>query len=325
MSVVLNAVLPVFLLASLGYLLSRIGFIDAQFSRGLNRLVYWIGLPSLLYHKIAHQELDWSSTAAVLYSFFAALGATILVAYLVRYLIKVAPKSTGEFVQASYRGNLGYIGLPIVLYAVSESTLERTSSLAAITLAPCAIVFNIIAVVLMVVHQPDSHQQRRGYIFALITNPLIIGGTLGVLAAVFHVRLPLFVDRSIEGLSNMSVPIALLGLGSSFGVFGIQDVNRNFVLTAAATTVLKVLISPLLGIIFSLWFQLDFVEARIVTVYLASPTAIASHVIVGQFQGDEKLAASSIVTATLASLFVLPIALWVTSESMWNQMSSIVG
>ena len=323
MSVALNAVLPVFLLAVMGYVLFRVGFINAEFSRGLNRLVYWIGLPCLLYHKIAGQVLDWSSVGAVLVAFFFALGCTILVAYIAGYFLKVEKNSTGAFVQAAYRGNLGFIGLPIVLYAATGNVLEQTSSLAALALAPCAIVFNIIAVTLMILHQPDSDGKRPGYLSSFGTNPLIIGGTLGVCAALFQWQLPLFLDRSIEGLSNMSVPVALLGLGSAFGIFGIRDVDRNFVVAASTATFLKVLISPLFGILFSLLFQLDHVEARIVTIYLATPTAIASHVIVGQFRGDEKLAASAIVSATLASILFLPLALWCTSEQTWSNILSL--
>lgn len=323
MLLVQDAVLPVFILATLGYVLFKAGFINIELSRGLNRLVYYIGLPSLLYHKISKQELDWSSAGNVLTAFFVALILTIVIAYIVGFSIKVSPHSRGAFVQAAYRGNLGFIGLPIVLYAVAPGTLERTSSLAAFALAPCAIAFNVIAVSLMIIHRPDSETKKSNFFWTLFTNPLIIGGLLGVAAAYFHWRLPLFIERSIEGMSNFSVPAALLGLGSSFGAFGIQSVNRQFVVAATATTLIKVFMSPFLGILFSLLFQLDFVEARIVVVYLATPTAIASHVIVGQFKGDEQLAASAIVAATLSSVIFIPLALWATQEKTWLWLVSL--
>ena len=322
MSLVMDAVLPVFILAGLGYFLFRIGFIKAELSRGLNQLVYWVGLPSLLFHKISHQDLNWSSVGNVLSGFFAALILTIILAYVAAILLKIDGNSFGAFIQASYRGNLGFIGLPIVLYSVTEATWERSSSLAALALAPCAIAFNVIAVLVMIRHQPRDREQRPQYLFFFFTNPLIIGGLLGILAALFHWKIPLAVDRSLEGLSNMSVPVALLGLGSSMGAFGIQGLDREFLTAASGATFLKVLVSPFLGVVCSLLLGLDFVEARIVTVYLAAPTAIASHVIVGQFRGDEKLAASATVSATVVSIFFLPIALWVTKEETWTVLRS---
>ena len=324
MSLGLDAVIPVFLLAGLGYLLHRIGFIKAEFSRGLNQLVYWIGLPSLLFHKIAHQQLNWSSVAHVLGAFFLALIFTIFLSYLLARLWKIDDRSAGAFVQASYRGNLGFIGLPIVLYSATPATVERASSLAALSLAPCAIAFNIIAVLIMIRHQPDSSEYRPRYFHSLFSNPLIIGGLLGIFAALFQWQIPTAVDRSIEGLSNMSVPIALLGLGSSIGVFGFREIDREFLMAALGATLLKILFSPLLGVFCALLMGLDFVEARIVAVFLATPTAIASHVIVGQFRGDEKLAASSIMTATIGSVFFIPLALWITDESIWNALQNAI-
>ena len=318
MTQVLDAVLPVFLLAALGFFLSRIGFITEPISRGLNQLVYWIGLPCLLFHKISHQELDWNSVGKVMAAFFASLVCTIVLAYVSSLILKIQKESIGAYVQSAFRGNLGFIGLAIILYSVSEATLERSESIAAVALAPFAIAFNVIAVILMVVHQPQSDSPKPNLFYSMVTNPLIIGGVLGVSAAMFHWQIPLFADRSLAALSDMSIPLALLGLGSSFGSFNLQGIDRSFVTAAASSSLLKVLISPAIGVLFGLWFQLDPIEARIVVIYLATPTAIASHVIVGQFKGDEKLAATSIVTATLLSIFFLPLGLWITHEETWN-------
>lgn len=322
MILVFNAVLPVFLLAALGFWLYRIGFISTEISTGLNKLVYWVGLPSLLFHKISRQHLDWGSVGDVLLAFFSALIVTILLAYLATFWLRVRSDSVGAFVQAAYRGNLGFIGLPIVLYSVSAETMERSQAIAAIALAPCAIVFNLVAVFLMIIHQPERDGARPRILLSMVTNPLIIGGAAGVLVAFLQMPVPLFLGRSFEGLSNMSVPVALIGLGSSFGAYGWEEIDRRFVLAASGSTILKVVISPLLGILFALGFQLDAVEARIVVVYLATPTAIASQVIVGQFGGDEKLAGSAIVVATLASILFLPVALWLTQEPVWSSLSA---
>ncbi|MEC9092745.1 MAG: AEC family transporter [Planctomycetota bacterium] len=325
MVLVLNAVLPVFLLAALGYFLFRIGFITRDISVGLNQLVYWVGLPSLLFHKISRQQLEWSSVSDVLSAFFLALAGTVLLAYVISWFLRIDAKSLGAFVQAAYRGNLGFIGLPIVLYSFSQGDIERSEAIAAISLAPCAIAFNIIAVALMIAHQPKTPAKRPRFLFFFLTNPLIVGGVLGVTAASLELDLPLFVDRSFEGLSNMSVPVALLGLGASLGFFGIKEFKRDLVVAIFGTTLLKILVSPLLGVVMSVFLVLDFVEARIVVIYLATPTAIASNVIVGQFGGDEKLAASSIVSATLGSILFLPLALWITGEQTWGKLLQLAG
>ncbi|RME40753.1 MAG: AEC family transporter, partial [Deltaproteobacteria bacterium] len=49
---IITIVLPVFLVILLGWLLRRIGLIDAAFLATTNRLVYYVALPLLLFHRI---------------------------------------------------------------------------------------------------------------------------------------------------------------------------------------------------------------------------------------------------------------------------------
>lgn len=320
MLVALNAVLPVFLLTALGFALGKFGTIDSKLAEGLNRLVYWIGLPSLLFHKIYNQQLQWNSVGVILAAFFLALLSTVGLAYILVWLGKMSDGSKAAFVQASYRGNLGFIGLPIVLYASSDAIRSHAETLAAVSMAPAAIGFNLIAVWLMVRHQPpgEPNGRKSSLLYPFVTNPLIVAGSIGVGFALMKWSIPQFLDRTLGGLSDMSVPVALLGLGASMAYFSTESLKSSKLLWGTGLAVfLKVAISPLLGFLFAIWFGLAPVEARIVMVFLATPTAIASFVLVGQFRGDQQLAATTIVLSTVFCVLSLPAALWVTQDSVW--------
>lgn len=320
-----NAVLPVFLLMILGFYLFHIRLMTGEFATGLNRLVYWIGLPSLLFHKIATQTLDWGSVSNVLFAFFLALAATIMIAYVISYFQKMDDATTGSFVQAAYRGNLGFIGLPIVLYSATEATGSRMEALAAISMAPAAIAFNLIAVTVLLRHQPKSETKAPNLFLSMLKNPLIISGFLGIAVATWEIKLPTFLDRSFDELSKMAVPAALLGLGASFASFGFKSLNaKSLIRHTLICSILKGLVSPCLGLVASLILSLDALEARIVIVYLATPTAIASFVLAGQFGSNEKLAATSIIVSTFVSILSLPLGLWVTGNQVWDWLSQMV-
>ncbi|MEZ4770493.1 MAG: hypothetical protein R2844_18950 [Caldilineales bacterium] len=51
--IVVNILAPIFLLIGLGLLLRRQGFAPESFFRQLNRLIYWVALPALLFSKMA--------------------------------------------------------------------------------------------------------------------------------------------------------------------------------------------------------------------------------------------------------------------------------
>jgi predicted permease len=88
--------------------------------------------------------------------------------------------------------------------------------------------------------------------------------------------------------------------------------------------VLKGLISPLLGLLSAILLGLDALEARIAIVYLATPTAIASFVLAGQFGSNEKLAATSIIVSTFVSIVSLPLGLWVTGDDVWQWLCQVI-
>lgn len=51
---ILSVLLPVMLLIALGSLLERIRFVGPELIGGLNKLTYWVALPSLIFRAAAH-------------------------------------------------------------------------------------------------------------------------------------------------------------------------------------------------------------------------------------------------------------------------------
>ena len=46
----INAVMPIIMLIVLGYILKQVGFLDANFVKRGNKLVFRVGLPALLFY-----------------------------------------------------------------------------------------------------------------------------------------------------------------------------------------------------------------------------------------------------------------------------------
>ncbi|MFA7485368.1 MAG: AEC family transporter, partial [Phycisphaerae bacterium] len=56
---VINILLPVFIIIALGTILRRTNFMSQEVALGLNRLVFWVGLPSLLFYEVATAKYDY--------------------------------------------------------------------------------------------------------------------------------------------------------------------------------------------------------------------------------------------------------------------------
>ena len=329
---IFNSILPVILLLALGFLLRRGKFFTEDFVKSMSQLVYWIGLPALLVGKLSTANYEFDALREVLVVFFGAMFAVMAVGWIVAKLMGMPQRSKGAFVQAGFRGNLGFLGLPIVLFSLTGLDpvhAAELTSLAVLLLAPGSLVHNVASVCVMVATEENNNEVNEGVAkvpgqsnlsrvcWSLISNPLIIavliGIGLGTMRGEFSI--PIFLNRTLVSLGQMSVPLALLAVGASFTQFKLPG---SPIQTGIATFI-KIVVAPSIGLLLAWCVGLSAMEARVVLVYLATPTAVASFILVEQFRGDEALAASAVVVSTLLSIVTLAVALWVTTDVVWEK------
>jgi predicted permease len=137
----------------------------------------------------------------------------------------------------------------------------------------------------------------------VMTNPLFIACVAGGICLYFLPPLPLFISRSCEAVGAISLPLALIGIG---GVMVQSRVAGSGVASLAASLI-KVAVSPLVGLWAAHLVGLGANETKIALLLLACPTAVTSYVVAEQLGGDEKLSAAIIVVSTFLSIISLSI------------------
>lgn len=302
---VLGIVLPAFLVILLGVALTRSRFMSAGLIAELNRLTYYVGLPAYLFISIA--DASFGGGRAI--TLFAVMGAgtlaTLLIGYVIAKLRRIPAESFGSFLHASIRGNLAYIGLPVVSLAIAahagpdEAVLKQVALLA---MAPLVVVTNTLGVLLLLIgHGKPGRAMVRTIIVQLLTNPLLIASAAGVLFAAAGARLPLWLHQSVSIVGQMALPLALLCIGGTLIVIPLRGKRSN----ALLASLLKVAVAPAVAWPIGLQLGLSANELRVVLLFLATPTAAASFTLAGKLGGDEALAATSVVLSTLLSILSL--------------------
>ena len=215
--------------------------------------------------------------------------------------------------QAAFRGNLAYIGIPVLAYSLSESPTEssnRALATAVIVMVFTMALYNILAVIVL---QSSMHSARgidwRRTVLSILSNPLLLAGLLGLVVPLLRITLPSFLQRALEALGAAAVPIALMCIGGSLATTSLRG-RRSWIVTAA---LLKVAALPYLVFLFTRLAGLEPPDQRTALVLASCPTAAAAFVMARQMGGDEALASGSIALSTLLSFISLSIALWVTS------------
>ncbi len=297
---------PILLLVVLGIFLGRLRFLGVEFSADLNKLVFWIALPALLFRSVAHAEHPGPKT----YSLLALLiGATLVIAlagWLLALALRLPEHSRGTLSQSAFRGNLAYIGIPVLAYAFADQPGNSGAfGTAVIVMAVLMIFYNVLAVVVLSIGHRSENPIRTA-LTSIFSNPLLLAGMAGLPLALTGTRLPAFLDRALESLGGAAVPIALLCIGGSLAHARPGDRLRE-ILGAAA---LKTFALPALVYFSAPLFGLVGADLRIALVLSACPTAAAAFVMARQMGGDGPLASGSIVVSTVLAAVSLPLALF---------------
>jgi len=298
---VVNTLAPLFFLVALGAVLRRGQFAPASFWRETNRFVYWVALPALMFYKTAEAPVPGGTALRVSLVLLAGTVVCVAVGYGVGRLLGLRPPSVASFVQGAYRGNLFYVGLPVVLFAlggVGEAG-AATEALAVVAIAPLVPVYNITAVLVLLAGRGhadgETGRRLRAVLLHIATNPLILSCVGGLGFRFVGATLPLALGRSLSLLSRVALPLALLGIGASLTL----EALRRGAAAGLVSAAIKVGVAPLVGVVVGPLLGLDGTTQRMTLLYLACPTAIVSYVMAERLGGDGPLSSSIVVESTL--------------------------
>jgi len=308
---------PIFLMIALGWALQVRRILPEEFFAGLNVLTFYIGLPALLLVSIATSPVEPGPALRIFYVIVAATAAITLLAYPLARMFKLDGPGIGAFMQASMRGNLAYIGLPVLFYALDSGSGAANSdsadlrAVAMLVLAPLVPLYNIACVIILAHHaggignRPSIAAMAR----KVATNPLLIACLLGLIIAATGIGMPATLVRTLRPLGQMALPLALLAIGASFTRGGIHRHLRP----AIGASLLKVALAPLLGLVCARILGLPPTETKMALIFLACPTAVTSYIMAEQMGADADLAGGAVVASTLLSFVPLALILLISA------------
>lgn len=209
----LNATVPVFAMIILGMLFKKIGIIDDVFASRMNKFVFLIPLPVLLFKDLATLDFNtiWD-TKFVLFCFFITI-LCILIVTLLSFLLK-NKQNQGEFIQASYRSSAALLGIALIQNVYGKATMAPLMIIGSVPL------YNIMAVVVLSFFSPErkglSKEVWLKTIKGILTNPILIGIVVGILWSLLHLPMPTMLDKTVTSIGNVATPLGLMAIGATF-------------------------------------------------------------------------------------------------------------
>ena len=306
---IITTLSPVLVMILLGYLLRRYDFFSQRTVRDLSSLVYWVGLPCLLFYQLSTSSFHFADCGRVYAVLVISMAGCILAAYLLSILFRIPAGSVTAVVQGAFRGNLAFIGLPVLMYSFSGAPAEVSASVqvtAVLVLGLMVLTNNVAAVFVFLAGRQAFSIKAVGKIaFGIVSNPLLISTAAGLAAGALIRSLPVVLDRTLSGISQMVLPLALISVGAAIAG---QKINRHL-LPAGLATFIKLGLGPVLGYLaVRFLIPLDAEHLRLAMIFMACPTAAASYVLADQLGGDHELTASIVVLTSVLSVVSLSAA-----------------
>lgn len=295
--------LPVFSLVFIGIWLKWRNKIDDTFTVKASYIVFNLALPVLMFAAIVRTDINQIANARLITFALSIAFLSFFVLWFGARFYHVKAANLGVFVQASFRSNLGILGLAFCVTTFAEPGL----AIGALLLAVITPIYNILSIYALT--HAASMEARMNWpqlLRDVITNPLIVAILCALPLAYMQWQPPAIMMRSIDYLAAMTLPLALICIGGSLSLSALRQSQALSWLSVA----IKLVLLPLVVGLSAYGFGFRGVELGCLILMFASPTAAASFVMVRAIGGNHVLAANIIALTTLVSMFTLSIAIY---------------
>lgn len=286
--------LPDFLLIVLGYGLCHHTVLNRSVWDGVERLVYYLLFPVLLFVAIVKQPLQPGAVASLAGCGLTVIGIGIALAYSLGRLPGVDARTHASGAQIAFRFN-SYVAL-----ALAER-LGGVQSVAwiALLIALCVPLCNMAAV------WPLARHAGNNFLHELARNPLIIGTVSGLAGNLLGLHVPEVLNTTLTRIGGAALPLGLMAVGAGLRMGALQDAPR----LAAALLGIRHLVLPAIAILLVRLTDLPPAQQTVVVAFSALPTASSAYVLAARMGGNASYVAGLISLSTLIGMVGLPLAL----------------
>jgi hypothetical protein len=297
----LNAVVPLFLMMAVGYVIRLTGLMNDISARQVNRCIFKVFLPLMLFINI-YDAGDGATLRSDLL-FFAVAGVLIefLVSLVLVLLTEQDNSRRGVMLQGMFRSNFVLFGIPIAMSLFGDSAAGTASLLIAIVIP----MFNALAVLALEMFN-GQRPNLWGVLFGIATNPLIIASLLGIAFNHFGWYLPGLLHDTMSTLGGIATPLAFVVLGASMNFSETGRCMRPLLITL----LMKLIIYPAAFVGAAILMGFRGANLAVLLTVFGSPIAVSSFTMAQQMGGDDQLAGQLVIFSSILSIGTMFLYIW---------------
>jgi len=298
---IINTLIPIFLLILLGYFFKRIRFPDENFWKHLDKFNYFVLFPSLLIYKLSTADIRNITSFDFIIVTLLSLTLISILLIVVNKQLKFGNSAFTSIYQGAIRFNT------YVFLALSDAILSTEGFVLAMLLITFMIpVINVFCISIFSAYVPKNKITVIAFIKSILRNPLILScifaGTFNLLGFTF----PDLIKNTLSIMSSAALPLGLFSVGVGLHLSEIRDTKMAMIVSSFA----KLLVLPLIMFVIGRLFGLENDKMILLILFASMPTASSAYVLARELGGDLKLISSIISIQTILSIFTISIIIW---------------
>lgn len=297
------AVGQIFILAAIGYFLVKRNILTREGMDLLSHLVIGVTLPAMIFSKLIKGfkfNLDPAWWSFPLISFAITLLGLLVGGLFVKFIKQDEAKK--QFLSLVAFQNSGY--LPLVLVAALLDS--EAASLMFIYIFLFLLGFNLI-IWSLGVYFLSCHPTKRFELGSLFSPPVITTLVTMVLVGLGINRfVPELILRPLRMLGDSTFPLAMFVIGGGLAFIRVRRIEiKSIILLILA----KLIILPLLGMLFIWRFSPPWLISLLLIIQLSMPSATSLSIITMHYKKQDLLISQGILCTHLFSLITIPLFL----------------
>lgn len=283
--------LPDFLLIFLGLGLRTHGGYPPVFWQHIERLVYYVMFPALLFRAVSHTPLAFAPAFNMLLVGVGFTLAGLLFGLAANWLFQLTPLTFASSIQTAFRFNT-YVGLAVIDRLAGQAGVATFAMLLGVIVP----LVNGLAVWFLA-RQGDASLWRE-----LLRNPMILSTLSGFAFNLTGLPMPEVIDHVVGLLAAAALPLGLISVGAGLRA---QGLRASLPLVNYFTAV-KLVAVPAVAWGLSAWLGVTGLYFQAALVLAALPTASSAYILAMRMGGDGKTVATIITMNIFVAMLTLP-------------------
>jgi malate permease and related proteins len=287
---ILNVVLPTFITIIIGYVIGKTIKIEMS---GVVDIIFYIGLPCLVFVSILNQEIVLVDAVKVWVSALIVTCGCGAVGWLLFKVLK--EKHSGLYLPIALPNTVN-IPFPIISLAYGPAGLFA----ATLYYIPNVIMIYSVGV-FIAAGKNWQHNLKE-----MLKIPTVYTAILALLLNLFHIGVPSLIYRPLDFISGMVVPAVVLTLG-----FSLSKVKLTSIPTTIIASLIRLGVGLALGFLVVYVFHMSGVLRSVVILVSSMPSAVNTYMVAEKYKNEPELVASVVFVTTVVSLVLIPFLLHV--------------